>query len=463
MRKLRFIQPKSEIRWPGPAVDLDRAANGTWTASISAGEGRPVYLHSRYDPEAEAERFAAAQLRNIGGDEPEWFLIYGLGCGHHIRAVLKQTAAGRADVEVWETNVAAFYRMDEQGVLNDLMDDQRFRCIVSDDMNLFSARLKEREGSRLHLIVHEPSLKAVPEGLRALKQLLQEYQMKQNSALLHLQLLRENFNRNMRQKRPSLSAFRGLPSAPVILISAGPSLTHSLPGLADAAKHCLLGSVGTAAPVLRRCGIQPDFVVMTDPQPKMLEQLEGWDTKNIPLFFLSTLFAGVVERYPGPSFILFQEDFDGSEQAAALREEPLVPTGGSVSTTMFSLARLLGLGPICLVGQDLAYTDNRTHAEGAHLYREWGHAAAGERVRSVDGSGTVATSRNFLLYKKWFEAQVRDVPETCYNATGSGADIEGFEHLTLARFLAKVSGHDAAAARTQFQRAVRTASGMDLE
>ncbi|MCK9910971.1 hypothetical protein MXD81_17615, partial [Microbacteriaceae bacterium K1510] len=92
-----------------------------------------------------------------------------------------------------------------------------------------------------------------------------------------------------------------------------------------------------------------------------------------------------------------------------------------MSTTLFSFARLLGLGPLCLIGQDLAYTDDQTHMEGTPLYQRWEQQAKGERVLSFERTGTVVAPRNLLLYKKWFEEQARNSSETFYNATEGGA------------------------------------------
>lgn len=41
-----------------------------------------------------------------------------------------------------------------------------------------------------------------------------------------------------------------------------------------------------------------------------------------------------------------------------------VDTGGSVATNAFSLLYKIGLKTIILVGQDLALTGNKTHADG---------------------------------------------------------------------------------------------------
>ncbi|MCY9665100.1 DUF115 domain-containing protein [Paenibacillus alginolyticus] len=353
----------------------------------------------------------------------------------------------------------AFFNAEQIGVLEGIVEDPRLMLVVSDDIQVFSEQVQAwEESGGVHVIIHEPSLRTIPEELESLKELLQNFQLHQNSVVANRTLLLDNFVRNTRKTWPSISAFHGLPSVPAVLISAGPSLSKTLPLLPMVSKHCLLGSVGTAAPLLYRHGIRPDFIVMIDPQPKMLDQLEDWETQEIPLFFLSTLYPEVVERYKGPKFILFQEGQTAAEKMAVLRQEPLVLTGGSVSTTLFSFARLLGLSPICLVGQDLAYTENKTHVEGTPLFQRWESEAKGELVLAFDSQGTVVSSRNLLLYKKWFEEQARNSNETFYNATEGGAFIEGFTHIVLREFMKSIQMIDVSEAREIFQRLTRSSS-----
>lgn len=461
MSTSRHSIQRNNPRWNAPDVTLEKARNEMWTASIK-GEGKPAfYLHSRYDPITEAERFAASQLRSLVEEKPDRIVLYGTGCGHHVTALLKQTEAAGISVEVWETNVEAFLQIEQTGTgaFAELLDNTRLTLVVSDDLQIFSERVKDWQGSRIHVIVHEPSLRAMPMELESLKGVLRDYQIKHNSVIIHSELLHDNFIRNNRKVWPSVSAFQGLlHSIPAILISAGPSLAKTLPLLPSAAKHCLLGSVGTSASLLFRHGIRPDFVVMTDPQQGMLRQLDGWETAEIPLFFLSTLYSEVVEQYQGPKFILFQEGFIPAENMASLRGEPLVQTGGSVSTTLFSLARILGMRPLCLVGQDLAYSDNQSHAEGTPLHQSWEQQAKGERVLAFDRKGTVVSPHNLLLYKKWFEEKARNSSDVFYNASEGGAYIDGFDHVTLLEFLTNLQGNDVTEAREAFRRLARSAS-----
>ena len=46
-------------------------------------------------------------------------------------------------------------------------------------------------------------------------------------------------------------------------------------------------------------------------------------------------------------------------------EKGTLTSGPSVANVSWDLGRRMGLGPIILVGQDLAYTGFRSHAEGA--------------------------------------------------------------------------------------------------
>lgn len=437
-------------------IELVRARSGAWTAEVREANSPPFHLHSQYDPEKEAALFIGGQIRYLKEELPEKIVIYGAGCGHHIQVLVDQLDTRVIAVEVWETNVDAFLEAKEKGVYQRLLENDKVTFIVSDDLKDYVKRVGDWERDNIQVIIHGPSLKIMPPELAPLREVLQDYQIRKNSAVAFRHLLDANFEANAKTFSSGVSPFLQLPTVPLLLISAGPSLSRSYNQLRSAYKHCLLGAVGTAMAPLVENGINPDFAVMTDPQPNMVAQLKGWETKNVPLFFLSTLNYGVVEGYRGPKYILFQEGYIPAEAEAARRGEPLVNTGGSVATTLFSLARLLRLSPICLVGQDLAYTNNMTHVKGSAQQLNWVEQAQGEQVLAFDRKGTVISPRNLLLYKKWFEEQARESKETFYNATEGGAYIEGFSHLKLKDFLDKVGSIDATQAREKFRQIVRS-------
>ena len=434
-----------------PQITIEHAKNGMWTAVAACANGKSIYLHSRYSPYEEAERFVMAQLNGLGSEKIDRLVIYGVGCGHHIRAFLKHTEKTGICLEIWESNVVLFQKLVQSGVITDLLAEPRVMLVITNDMRQFQKRMAIWSEMRIHVVVHEPSLHVMPPELAQFRVGLQDYKIKQGTAIAFRELLNHNFEENTKEKWPSVSRFRGLPVVPVILISAGPSLAKSINLLAAASKYCFLGAVGTAASMVANQGIKLDFVVMTDPQQNMVDQLNGWDTSTVPLFFLSTMCPHVVRQYRGPRFILYQDGYAPAEEQASRRGEPLVKTGGSVATTMFSLARMLGFHPLCLVGQDLAYTENRTHVEGTSFSQKLHEPdIIGERVMSFDQKSSVVTARNLLLYKKWFEEQARSSQELFYNATEGGAYIEGFSHITLQEFLDMIKGVNVTTERKKF-------------
>jgi hypothetical protein len=97
-----------------------------------------------------------------------------------------------------------------------------------------------------------------------------------------------------------------------------------------------------------------------------------------------------------------------------------------VATSAWDLARLLGANPLYTAGLDLGFPGLRTHCKGAYVEDSWisgsGRLATVEglsfrslkeiglfAVRSASGGFTL-TDRRMLLYKWWFENQLRTRP-----------------------------------------------------
>ena len=119
-------------------------------------------------------------------------------------------------------------------------------------------------------------------------------------------------------------------------------------------------------------------------------------------------------------------------------------TGGSVANNAFYLAEFLGFRNIILVGQDLAFTDNKIHA--SNVYRELSIEEDTENeytyVDGQDGS-KMLTYVNFRLYKEWFEHRIKDNSDiNVINATQGGAKIYGAVHMSLEDAVKKYCVYD---------------------
>jgi hypothetical protein len=82
-----------------------------------------------------------------------------------------------------------------------------------------------------------------------------------------------------------------------------------------------------------------------------------------------------------------------------------------------------------MIGQDLAWTDGKDHAEG--YVSQYSQEALNQRyergfeVEGYDGK-PVRTEKQLLGFKTWFEGRIKSLPETMViNATEGGAKING--------------------------------------
>jgi hypothetical protein len=234
-----------------------------------------------------------------------------------------------------------------------------------------------------------------------------------------------------------------------LVIAAGPSVECQIPLLRRVLDRIIVIAVDTAVKPLLRHGMVPDFIVTVDPQLINSRHLSAMDldpesstgeaapflvadpavyptvlrTCSIPTVLTSSVFS--------PGRII--EKFSGVKGSIA--------AGGSVATAAFDLARVLGADPVFLTGLDLSYSLGKTHISGsladhyieAHAYRLRPRLTytvhslrSGHPSITADRNGSpVITDRRMLLYRSWFELQMREERRQVYNLTEGGLAIEG--------------------------------------
>ena len=110
-------------------------------------------------------------------------------------------------------------------------------------------------------------------------------------------------------------------------------------------------------------------------------------------------------------------------------------SGGSVATAAFEIARILKSKVVILVGQDLAYLGDNTHAGGI-----------AERISDGDSlfvediyGGQIRTRNDWLRYLQWFEAAAKQLEGQIkiIDATEGGAKIQGTMIMRLQDAIAK--------------------------
>ncbi|MCI8483296.1 MAG: motility associated factor glycosyltransferase family protein [Lachnospiraceae bacterium] len=230
---------------------------------------------------------------------------------------------------------------------------------------------------------------------------------------------------------------------PGIVVAAGPSLNKNIKELKKAKGKAFICAVDTAIKPLIREGIIPDMFAVIDAL-KPVELVEMEEARDIPL--LSTLNAApeVLDYHTGMKFF-FNEGYQFAEDIFRKSGHKMgdVSSGGSVATNIFSLLYKIGIETIILVGQDLAYTGNKSYADGT--FKDVIEEEDTSRFMMVEGNyeEKVPTQLDLKLFIDWYNMYIdrikeRDENFRVINATEGGAKIQNTELMTLKEAIEEV-------------------------
>ena len=244
-------------------------------------------------------------------------------------------------------------------------------------------------------------------------------------------LLYFNFKENTKNKSGYVTDIEGeIEGKSVYLVAGGPSLNPCLDHLKSRDPESRILCVGTSAGKLLSAGIDPDFVIISDPLPEMKRQLsQNFDYKKTSLLFLSTTYNYAVESFGGSKYIVYQKDFEKAEELALRENRKLFMTGGSVSTLALDILLQLKADKVICLGLDLAYTYNQMHAAGIHKINDVSDDEMFIVVKSTNGE-QVSTVSNLNSYREWIVERLKDYHgETELINVSDGAYIEGMKNV----------------------------------
>lgn len=215
---------------------------------------------------------------------------------------------------------------------------------------------------------------------------------------------------------------------PVLIVATGPSLNKQLDTLQKYKDHFIIIAVDPAVPILKKYGIIPQYVVSIDPKKRPYWRHNELDPSTT--FLIEIGCCPDVAWSSNHNYLVTSCHKDVHRLMNALGiPVPLMMNGGSVATSAFNFAHFTGANPIVMVGQDLAWTGGKDHAEGyVSQYSQEILNARYERGFEVEGydGNPVRTEKQLLGYKTWFEERIKKMPETLViNATEGGAKIHG--------------------------------------
>ena len=421
-----YEKKNSEGTWEG-LHHLESTNSGAFTMAGLDAQGM-YYYHSNVNPEKEAVDFANYYY-DICSDR---YVIWGLGLGYHVRELYRLDTG--ISMQVFESDMDVIYHCLMAVDLSGVMTNGRLELVYDPD---FTKIISALENITENFVIHYPSLRHITnEKIREqMEMFFIRDSGKRNTAILFENNSRENFKNYDGYVDELRAEFEG---KDVVIVAAGPSLDKNVELLKNKKSNMLILSVGTAFRKLVQMGIEIDYMIATDANPRTYGHIRGFEEQQVPMLYLSTTYKGYAMNYKGKKYLICQNGYDRAEELAQKNGWNLYDTGGSVSTTALDVCILLGAKSIAFIGLDLAYTDNMAHASGTSSRVGVGMEDM-QQVPAV-GGGTVAASKLFMIYKRWIENRIEkaDVTMPVYDATEGGAVVKGLRITTLEEYMGQI-------------------------
>ncbi|MBN1916582.1 MAG: motility associated factor glycosyltransferase family protein [Verrucomicrobia bacterium] len=432
----------------GPSLVVQPTPAGAPTLAVAVPGRGTMLLHSARDPIAEARRLASkyeeARTENA--------VLLGLGLGHHVLAYLEREH-DRDFTLIVEPHLDRFRCCLEQTDFSQAIERHKL---------WFAVGLAPLDVFKM-LRAEECSL--VQNGIKAFKHpasiaLDQAYYAELIARLqdaVHYAVVNNNsrekswraYAANMAHNVPAAMSlpgvnrlFRTFDGVPAIIVSAGPSLSKNVHELVHAKGRAVLIAVDTALRVLLDHGVQPDLVVSIDFASHNLRYFDGLDTSSLRLVVDSEVYPPILDRFEGRRF--YAEI--ANKTASRWFSNAIGPHGGldkglSVAHTAFQLALEMGCWPVALIGQDLAYTGDLSHAKGTAMARvESRGPGTGNVIPVPDIFGQPVNSHASMVvflrhFEELFHAGAARLQDGVVDATEGGARIAGTRLMTLKEFI----------------------------
>lgn len=386
--------------------------------------GRRYYLHSNNRIQNEAFLLANSWY----SEDITEYIIYGLGFGYHILALVELDT--NIIIKVFESDINVIKLACAFSDLQILLTNPNVQVIYDPEFKLLYQQIQKINDEGKFLI-HSPSLRNIKDYDNRKK--LENYFMQYSSIENQRKLLNGNFRENIHHYDALVDELKDdFKGKDLFIIAAGPSLDTNFLQLKSINKDkAIILATGTVFRKLLNSGITPDHLIVTDANLRVYYQIAGLENSSIPMLYLSTANKSFAQNYKGNKYMILQKDYDKAENFAKAKNAMLFQTGGSVSTTALDVGITFGCKRIIFLGLDLAFTYNYVHATDTSRR----NLTTTEDLRQVEDihGNLIYTSKSLDIYRHWIENRIRDVKDIEFiDATEGGAKIEGMKIMKLA-------------------------------
>lgn len=420
---------------------IEGAGNGQGIMSLE-WKGQKIYLNSLYNPEHEADMWAKGIEWN---GYQNVVLMFGMGNGYHVRKLVQYSELTK--VIIYEPSKEIFEFVLSNFDISDILASEKVilqvegineEVLLGNLEDIIDMKNKKNLKRKEHPYYKQVFPKQYKNYLGILKTAEKEIQVKYNTMQHFNQIWLENLTKNLKFLKES-TTFTDLTEKldkdiPVILVSAGPSVSEELEGLRMAKNHLPILAVDRIVDFLMDNGVEPDGIFTIDaayPREKM--QVER--IQHIPVFMDLYSSCDITLEHQGKKIVFFDSRYIRNIYVMMGKEVKHYRRGTTVSSAAFCNFAGERFRNLILVGQDLSFHGEYTHAGG-----EKEDLTYMRNIYEVPGiNGTTVKARNdWYIMLNWYNGIITKYPETTvYDAKSHGAKIAHTINIRLKEYMEK--------------------------
>lgn len=442
-----------------PFCEFFFAKSGALTASENS-----LAIHSAYNPQREAEQTAEKNK----GSQKEIFIFAGIGLGYLPQAFAKKFP--QKTFIILEPDAPHFFAALACLDFSEIFKIEKLFFIIGASAEQAAALVENAggfENAQVFLTNAQTfhAKKYFEKFFSIENQNARKAQANTNTLERFGMLWLKNSARNLREMQRLCGAniFFGEAksternsSMPSVILAAGPTLQNILPHLAQIKERAILIALDTSLRTVLRAGIEPDFIVLTDPQFWAAQHIAGLSSPSSILILESAVYPSAF-RFDCRKKILISSLFPlGKFIESHLGKKGELSSGGSVATTAWEFARAIGSENIFFAGLDLGFPQKKTHVKGS-TFEEAAHtfstrtscaenalckilfSAKNKIARDYDGN-EIITDERMTLFANWFENKIAAISQEKKHAhtftfSREGIFINGIDFFAPEEFL----------------------------
>ncbi|CAK7050192.1 6-hydroxymethylpterin diphosphokinase MptE-like protein [Tissierella sp.] len=409
--------------------------------------GRKSYLHSKYNPIREAEAIVD-EYKDVSNSTT--VIFYGTGLGYHIDLFLEKYPD--LNYYIYEPIPELLFKYLSYKPIKKLSSHKLKDIVLGNDENgmrkFISQFIDKSNKDIIHVCLNSHINLFQNEYKRFLDLFKEIIVEKRNSLGIELNFQKrwiinsmKNFGDILSTPNILIEQKGQLKGKPALLVAAGPSLNEEIENIRYIKENGLayIFSVGSAINTLLHHNIYPDAVCTYDPKPtnyQVYKVIIDKEIEEIAMIFGSSVGYETLTGYSGDKYHMITSQDTVSNYYLKNKDNTninIVFDALSIAVVTIQLLYELGVSPIILVGQNLAYRGEKTYSEGISYRKDLTEEQKSQAISVKDVYGNeILTNEGFNFMRRQMEHYIKILPNIeVINTTKDGADIEGTKFIEL--------------------------------